>query len=145
MTMVDAVLDAKALLGRSVDTWNERDHDAWTALYDGEAFVLEAPGGLRAAGPDAVELVWSTWNGAFPDNKVGVLGAHGEGDLATHQGLFEGTHTGTLVGAAGSIAATGRSVSLPFAMVYRADGGRIVGLRLYFDQLELMTQLGVTG
>lgn len=138
-------MDAKALLRRSVDTWNERDHGAWTALYDAESFELEAPGGLRASGAEAVELVWTTWNGAFPDNRIGVLGAHGEGDVATHEGLFEGTHTGTLVGAAGSVAATGRSVRLPFAMVYRTDGEKITGLRLYFDQLELMTQLGVAG
>lgn len=139
------MVDAKALLGRSVDTWNERDHGAWTALYDGDSFILEAPGGLRASGPEAVELVWTTWNDAFPDNKIGVLGAHGEGDFATHEGLFEGTHTGTLASAAGSVAATGRPVSLPFAMVYRAREGKIIGLRLYFDQLELMTQLGAAG
>jgi ketosteroid isomerase-like protein len=138
-------VDAKQLLQRSVDTWNERDHDAWTALYDADAFELQAPGGLRAAGPEAVELVWTTWNGAFPDNKIGVIGAHGERDVATHEGLFEGTHTGPLIGAAGSIEATGASVSLPFVMVYRSEEGKITGLRLYFDQLELMTQLGVAG
>jgi hypothetical protein len=137
--------DATTLLGQSVDRWNARDHDGWFALFDADGFAFEGPGGLRLAGPEAVEAVWSTWMGGFPDNTIGVEGAHGEPSVATHQGRFEGTHTGPLVSPTGTVDPTGRAVSLPFVMIYRADRDRITGLRLYFDQLELLTQLGVTG
>jgi hypothetical protein len=139
------MVDAKAMIERSIDRWNERDRGGWLALFDPEPFEFEGPEGVRVAGPQAVELVWSTWIDAFPDNKVGLVGAHGEQDIATHQGVFEGTHTGPLVGPAGTIEATGRSVTLPFVMIYRTNGESITGMRLYFDQMELLTQLGVIG
>jgi ketosteroid isomerase-like protein len=49
------------------------------------------------------------------------------------------------VGPAGTVEATGRSVTLPFVMIYRTNGESITGMRLYFDQMELLTQLGVIG
>ena len=140
-----AVSETKELIRSSVDRWNARDHDDWCALFASTSFEFEGPGGVRATGPEAVEAVWSLWNDAFPDNRIGLVGAHGEPGIATHQGLFEGTHTGPLVGPGGTVQPTGKSVSIPFVMIYQSDEEKVTGLRLYFDQLELLGQLGITG
>ena len=60
-----------------------------------------------------------------------------------NEAVFEGTHTATLSGPGGEVPATGRSVSIPFANVCEISGDRFTDFTLYFDQLELMTQLGV--
>jgi predicted ester cyclase len=131
------------MVAESIDRWNERNREGWFALCEQATFTLEGPGRARLTGPHAVEAVWETWNSAFPDNKIGVVAIHGEGDVATHEGLFEGTQSGPLNGPVGTIEATGRSVSVPFVMIYRCNGDRITGLRLSFDQMELLGQLGL--
>ena len=85
---------------------------------------------------------------AFPDHRITVLRtAVGDGGaVVVEESVIEGTHTGPLVGADGSeLPPTGRHVSAPFAMVHEVRDGRLAASRLYFDQLELLAQLGVTG
>ena len=61
-----------------------------------------------------------------------------------HEGRFVGTHTGTLRGPAGEIAATGRTVDARFTGVNEFEEGKITSFHLYFDQAELLTQLGIS-
>ena len=60
-----------------------------------------------------------------------------------HEGRAIGTHTGTLRGPAGEIAATGRTMDGRFTGVYEFEEGKITSFHLYFDQAELFTQLGI--
>ena len=41
------------------------------------------------------------------------------------------------------IPATGRSVDFPFVGVFKVEGGKISSIRLYYDQIEIFTQLGL--
>jgi ketosteroid isomerase-like protein len=66
------------------------------------------------------------------------------GDVVVVEGRFAGTFTGPLASADGDIEPTGAIVDLRFADVSRARGGRIVSYHTYYDQLGLLTQLGVT-
>jgi predicted ester cyclase len=50
---------------------------------------------------------------------------------------FVGTHTGEFAG----IQPTGRSVRVPYAVVYDLRGGKISGLRIYFPMSLLIEQL----
>ena len=61
-----------------------------------------------------------------------------------HEGRFTGTHTGPLRGlAAGEIPATGRTVEARFAGVYEFEEGKITSWHLYFDQADMLSQLGL--
>ncbi len=64
------------------------------------------------------------------------------GNSAAEQFTFEGTHTDTLVGPEGDIPATNRRLVGRGAEVFRIEGGKIVE-HLYFDQVQVMTQLGL--
>jgi predicted ester cyclase len=83
------------------------------------------------------------WHEAFPDNRLGITAIHADGRGGVHEGRFTGTHAGTLRGLAGEIAATNRAVDAPFCGVYEFDEGKITSVHLFFDQMELLTQLGL--
>jgi predicted ester cyclase len=82
---------------------------------------------------------------AFPDGQVEVERAFGQGDLGCLQVRFEGTHTGPLAGSGGAeIPPTGRRVEFPYCIVVRFEDGKAVELDEYYDQLDLLTQIGVS-
>jgi quinol monooxygenase YgiN/predicted ester cyclase len=127
---------------REAETWNAHDRDAWQALLDQQAFAVQAPGGMSLAGREAIDTFWNTWHDAFPDNHLSTVGIYGDEHGGVLEGRFTGTHTGTLRGPAGEIPATGRSVDVRFCEVHRVDSGKIIDSHLYFDQLDMLTQLG---
>jgi heme-degrading monooxygenase HmoA len=133
--------DTRSLIERNIELWNARDHDGWLAVADLERFRLEAPGGLQMSGRDAAEAIWTTWNEAFPDNRLGIVAIHADDRGGVHEGRFTGTHTGTLRGPAGEIAATGRTLDARFCGIYECDEGKVTSFHLYFDQADLLTQL----
>ena len=59
------------------------------------------------------------------------------------EGRYTGTNTGPLATPAGEVPATGRSMVLPFADVFRITDGRIAEHRIYYDGLGLLAQLGL--
>ena len=135
--------DTRSLIERDIELWNARDHDGWMAAFDLHRLEMQAPGGMRLAGRDAADTLWSTWNDAFPDNRLEVIAIHADDRGGVHEGRGIGTHTGTLRGGAGEIPATRRRVDLPFTGIYEFDEGKITSFHLYFDQAELLGQLGI--
>jgi heme-degrading monooxygenase HmoA/predicted ester cyclase len=136
--------DTRSLIERNIELWNSRDHDGWLAGLDLQRLQLQAPGGMRLAGREAAETFWTMWNEAFPDNRLETTAIHADNRGGVYEGRGTGTHTGTLRGPAGEIAATGRAADLPFTGVYEFDEGKVISYHLYFDQVELMSQLGLT-
>jgi predicted ester cyclase len=62
-----------------------------------------------------------------------------EKDRVVVRARFIGTHKGDFNG----IPATGKSVDLPFIIIYRMEGGRIAEHWLETNNLALLTQIGV--
>jgi heme-degrading monooxygenase HmoA/predicted ester cyclase len=135
--------DTRGLIERDIELWNARDREGWMAAADLNRLELQAPGGIRLTGREAADAIWSTWNEAFPDNRLEIIAIHADDRGGVHEGRFVGTHTGTLRGPAGEIAATGRTVDALFSGVYEFEEGKITSFHLYFDQTELLTQLGI--
>jgi heme-degrading monooxygenase HmoA/predicted ester cyclase len=135
--------DTRSLIERNIELWNARDHDGWLAGFDLFRMVLEAPGGLRLTGREAAETIWNTWQEAFPDNRVEVVAIHADDRGGVLEGRFIGTHTGTLRAPAGEIPATGRTVEERYTGVYEFEEGKITSFHLYFDQMDLLAQLGL--
>ena len=80
----------------------------------------------------------------FPDGVVEVQRSFGQGDWACLEVLFTGTHTEPMPGPGGSeIPATNRAVKLPYCMVMKFRDGLVSELYEYYDQLDLLTQLGL--
>ena len=135
--------DTRSLIERDIEMWNARDRDGWLAAADLNRFELRAPGGLQLSGRDAADMIWTMWNEAFPDNRLEIIAIHADDRGGVHEGRFVGTHTGTLRGPAGEFAATGRTMDANFCGIYEFDEGKVTSFHLYFDQTELLTQLGL--
>jgi predicted ester cyclase len=73
------------------------------------------------------------------------LAKHESGDVAIDEGHFTGTNTGDIPGPGGeSIPATGKQVRVRECDVVTVDDyGLIREHRFYFDQMELLGQLGL--
>ncbi len=98
---------------------------------------------MRLTGREAAESMWSTWHGAFPDNRIETTAIHADDRGGVHEARFTGTHTGVLRGPAGELAPTGRSIDGRCCGVYEFEEGKISSFHLFFDQVDLLTQLGI--
>ena len=79
------------------------------------------------------------FEGGFPQYRVKAEDIIEQGDKVVVRALFSGTDTGEFNG----IPATGKSVELPFIIIYRFENGKIAQHWLEANHLALLTQLGV--
>ena len=94
-------------------------------------------------GLDVFRAVLPVFPAAFPDIAFTVDTWIETGDTLVIEGRVQGTHTGPLKTAGGEVPATGRRLDLPFVDILKARGDRFSLLHIYFDRLEMMSQLGV--
>ena len=66
-----------------------------------------------------------------------------DGDWVAHTAVFKGTHDGTLSTPEGDVPATGRRLEGRCSQFVRFQDGRSVEEHLYFDQMDVITQLGL--
>jgi steroid delta-isomerase-like uncharacterized protein len=138
------VSETKKVLEQAIERWNANDRDGWAALYTDDV-VYEAPGGARISGlADLKEKYFDALVTAAPDRASSDVVLIAEGDYVVEQGRYIGTHTGTWRSPDGAeIPATGKKVDFPFVGVFRVENGKISSIRLYYDQIEVFTQLGL--
>ncbi len=103
------------------------------------------PGMGHVRGRERFREYLETFKRAMPDARAIVEQTVHAGDTVAVEGRFTGTHTGPLVTDEGDIEPTGAAVDLRFADVSRVHDGKIVAYHTYYDQLGLLTQLGLTG
>jgi heme-degrading monooxygenase HmoA/predicted ester cyclase len=135
--------DTRSLIERNIELWNARDQEGWMAGMDLLRATTQMPGGIQLAGREAAERIWNTWQEAFPDNRIETIAIHADGRGGVHEFRATGSHSGTLRGPAGEIPATGRTVEMGMCGVYEFEEGKITSFHLYFDQAELLGQLGL--
>ncbi len=103
------------------------DDVLWTTMETGEA----------VRGREAVrDLVVGLHTVAF-DARPELRAMHVCGDSAVLEAVFAGTHAGEFAG----VPATGRTVRLPYTVVYRVADGRIAELRAYVSIAALRAQI----
>jgi predicted ester cyclase len=133
---------ARAMLDRAVAAWNGKDEAAFVDLGS-PGIELVASGGPDASGLDAFRGWYRMWTEAFPDRTVRYFNVVGDEGQVIGEGIFTGTHTGTLHLPAGDVPATGRAVTIPYVAVMKSASGRITYLRHYLDVMDVMVQLGL--
>jgi steroid delta-isomerase-like uncharacterized protein len=81
---------------------------------------------------------------AFPDARYTINWAIESGSSVALEGVYSGTHTGTLRMPDGTeLAATGRHVSVPFVTLFDVKDDKISSHRAYWDVATVMAQLGL--
>lgn len=140
--MPTIVTDPKVLAAKYNAAFNSHDEATLRSLIAPNARFL-APGDVRLEGRDAVIGYSNGWMKALPDAKINVTHEIVSGPWIVQEFTFTGTHTGPLTGPMGTIQATNRKVSGQCVSITRYENDLGVETRLYFDVVQLLSQLGV--
>jgi steroid delta-isomerase-like uncharacterized protein len=134
--------DTRTAFDAWINAFNAHDEAAIRAATADDC-VFEGPGGVRLEGGDAVTGYAMVWLNAFSDAQLVVDTVAVDGDWVAHTGVFKGTHDGTLASPEGDVPATGRRLEGRCSQFVRFQDGRSVEEHLYFDQMDIITQLGL--
>jgi steroid delta-isomerase-like uncharacterized protein len=86
---------------------------------------------------------FKVWKTAFPTGTAEVTNQIAQGDQVASEVVFKATHTGPLVSSTGTIPATNKPIVLRTMLISSFRNGLIQRERTYFDQIDLMHQLGI--
>ena len=134
--------DARQVAADWIEAFNAHDEGRMRSVTADDA-TLEAPGDVRIEGGEGVTEYAMAWLRAFPDARLNVHNQFGAGEWDVHEFTFEGTHEDTLVGPAGEIPATHKRLVGRATQILRVADGKVAEVRLYFDQVQVLTQLGL--
>ena len=123
------------------EAFNRRDFVAMTGQYaDGISWTDHSQGRTFSTPKEFREDFLPGWVTASSDIRITGPQYFDAGQTVTCAFTVSGTHDGPL----GPIPATGKPFALPLCEMWHFDqGGRVVGGDLYYDQVSLLTQLGV--
>jgi steroid delta-isomerase-like uncharacterized protein len=124
-----------------VEAFNAHDEERMRELTADDA-VFEGPA-AKVEGKDATVGYAMAWINAFDDAKLELHNELVAGDWVVQEFTFVGTHTGTLHSPAGDIPATNRELRGRGTQIIHIEDGLVTDTRLYFDQVDVMTQLGL--
>ena len=108
-----------------------------------EDLEIVDPGMGKVYGRERFREYLQTFKRAMPDARAIVEQVVESGDAVAVEGRFTGTHTGPLATDDGEVEPTGAAVDLRFADISRVRDRKIVAYHTYYDQLALLTQLGL--
>ncbi len=133
--------DLHAMLERHYQGLNTADLELATGDFAEDVSVALPTGSF--VGIDGLRGAMSAFFTAFSDLSVSPRSLVIDGRAAMAERVLAGTHDGPLATADGEVPPTGRSVSLPIVDTFVLEGSKIVEHNVYWDNLALVTQLGL--
>jgi predicted ester cyclase len=143
LRMVDAALEAV----------NDRDWDHLYGLHMDNVVMSYPDLPDPVKGRDAVNARTRAWAEAFPDLSWKRVRGFGQGDWVCVELLITGTHKGPLRHGldqrmleghgGGFVPPTGNRIELRSCLVFKVEQAEISESHVYYDQLDLMKQLGL--
>jgi predicted ester cyclase len=136
-------MDRTAIVKEAFAKIDANDVDGFVAMQAPDCSWNVA--GTELHGHDEVRAHMEAWHEGFPTGVHTILRAVDTGDAVWVEGVWTGTHAGTLQTPAGAVPATGRDVTLPFVTIVSGslDERQAERVAMYFDQLGFMAQLGL--
>ena len=127
----------------AIAAWNARDLAKLAGLYRPDVVLVNPDAGELKGREQAIERD-RVFMEAFPNAEMEIAASYESGDTAILEWVFVGTNTGPLPLPSGeTFPATGKGVSVRGADVARVQDGALLSVHSYYDQVELMTQLGL--
>ena len=123
------------------EAFNRRDFEAMTSQYaDSISWTDHSQGRTFRTPQEFRDDFLAGWVAASTDIQVTDPRYLDAGQTAVSTFTVTGTHDGPL----GPFPATGRPFTLPLCELWHFDAsGRVVGGDLYYDQVSLLTQVGL--
>lgn len=134
--------ESKDTTARFVAAFNAHDEKALHELHSDD-IKFNAPGGFKATNAKEATAYAMTWLKAFPDGKMKVRSEIVSAPWVVQEIQMEGTHTAPLESPTGTIAPTYKKVVGYGVQILRVQDGKIAEARIYFDQLDQLSQLGL--
>lgn len=134
--------EARAVVERTIAAIDAHDLEAAARLTAPDS-ILTAPGDMTVKGPQAIKEFNKNWITAFPDARIETKELFAQGNQVALKAQFVGTHDGTLKTPMGDVPATAKKVRGDFVELFEVDRGLVKKAHLMFDQVQLMTQLGM--
>lgn len=122
------------------EIWNQGREQTIDELCAKEAVGHgQTTDGSDIVGPEHFRQFWHNFRSAFTSIRVEIHRTIEEGDLAMAQWTLSAKHTGSFLG----VEPTGKQITATGMSIQRFAGGKIVEAWDNWDQLAVMTQLGV--
>ena len=122
--------------------FNAHDEAGMSALTAPDV-KMTAPPEMVLDGEPAVTGYAMAWLSAFPDASVTVHHETASGETVVQEFTFEGTHSDTLASPQGDLPPTNKRLSGRGVQALDIRDDKISEVRLYFDQVQLLMQLGL--
>ena len=136
-------MDAKTIMGKSIELWKAHDRDGYLALFD-DSVVFFDPTGQQLTGREEFGRgFYDVLTDAYPDREVKDPVVFGEGELVCFQARAVGTHTGILRVPEGEIPPTGKPFDVPLVMIAEVRDGKVTRAWHYYDRLLGLEQIGI--
>jgi len=136
--------DNVTLIRNLFDAWNNRDLDAVADAVDPDCTIVDMGSGRTLQGPAGFVAFTTALFEAMPDGQFTLDHVTAQGDTVVVEYTGRGTHTGDLVLPAGTVPATGRSVTVHVCEIDEIRNDKIASARVYVDSGAVMAQLGIT-
>jgi predicted ester cyclase len=135
--------EARKVMDQVTQAFLSGDFSKAAALYAPDAVIVTPDQGELQGGDQFAEYM-KQFFAAFPDAKYEPLFSYEDGNTAIDEGYFVGTNTGEIQLPTGdSLPATGKFLRTRSCDIATVENGRVTSHRLYFDQVEFLTQLGL--
>jgi steroid delta-isomerase-like uncharacterized protein len=121
------------------ESWNKRDLKLTDQLLTPDSRNIDPAMPDLGTGPEAYNKLITLYTTAFPDLHFTLDEVIDAGDRVVVRWTASGTHKGELRG----IAPTGKKFSLTGITINRFSNGKVAELRVIWDALGMMQQLGV--
>jgi steroid delta-isomerase-like uncharacterized protein len=133
--------DPRTVATRWQDAYSAHDEQAIRGVLADDARLI-SPNGVFSGAPTIAGYMMA-WADAFPDSRYTPQNVTVDGGTVVMESTFTGTQSGALVDPSGTIPASNRRVEARSAHAIVVDGDRVTEVRMYFDVLDFLTQLGV--
>jgi steroid delta-isomerase-like uncharacterized protein len=117
------------------EIWNAKNPSLIDELYSCDCVIHTPDGEVR--GVEGSKRLYQAYTSSFPDVQFEIQQIVAEGDMASAQLVFTGTHKGPL----GEIPASGNFVKVANNCFFRFDDGKLVEQKGVWDSLSLMRQI----
>lgn len=137
--MAEPTQDPEQLISEYANIWNDREYTKISDVVS-ETFVRVSPvTDDEVRGPEELEELIRRLDAGFPDFQVSIDTQLIGDNIVMAEGTFTGTHDGEF----NDVPPTGREVEVRFMDKLRIEDGEVHEHRTYYDQQEMLAQLGL--
>ncbi|MDQ0770337.1 putative ester cyclase [Pseudarthrobacter defluvii] len=134
---------ASDVMDRLMAGMEAKDREALAGCFAVDAVMATADQGGISGREAIADYFFHFWE-AMPDVRYEQSARHEAGDVAIVEGFVAGSNTGQLsLPGGGTLPPTRKQVRIRSCDVATVEAGVITGYHAYFDQMELLGQLGL--